>query len=122
MEHLASGSGSRTARQDVADGRVELTVDLDYWGARRFVGSGLEYQEVGRDTYAIVEEDPLSAAVRCEWRIRLCRDPWRTCVETVSTMSADADSFHVTNAVDAYEGNVRVAAHTWTFAVPRDLV
>jgi predicted acyl esterase len=121
-ELLASGLVGRTARQDVADGRLELTVDLDYWGARRFLESGIEYREVGRDTYAIIEGDPLSATARCEWTISDGRGPWRTRVETVSTMSADAEVFHVTNAVDAYEANSRVAAKSWTFAVPRDLV
>jgi hypothetical protein len=109
-------------RRDVAERRLELTVDLDYWGAPRLLPTGLEYSENGQDTYTIVEDDPLSAAVRCEWAIAIGRDAWRTRVETRSTMSADADAFHVTNVLDAYEGNVRVLAKTWTLAVPRDLV
>ena len=30
--------------------------------------------------------------------------------------------FHLTNAVDAYEGEVRVVAKTWSASIPRDLV
>jgi hypothetical protein len=37
-------------------------------------------------------------------------------------MTADAESFHVTNTLDAYEGATRVFAKTWSCAVPRDLV
>ena len=37
-------------------------------------------------------------------------------------MTGDADSFRVTNSLDAYEGEVRVFARTWEFSTPRDLV
>jgi hypothetical protein len=37
-------------------------------------------------------------------------------------MTADRTAFRVTNAIDAYEGDVRVAARTWTSTIPRDLV
>ena len=37
-------------------------------------------------------------------RSRSAAADWRTRVETTSAMTADAESFHVTNAVDAYEG------------------
>ena len=37
-------------------------------------------------------------------------------------MTADAQAFRVTNALDAYEGEARIFAKTWHFSVPRDLV
>jgi hypothetical protein len=37
-------------------------------------------------------------------------------------MSSDATQFHITNAVDAYEGETRIAARTWEASIPRDLV
>jgi hypothetical protein len=58
--------------------------------------------------------------VRCEYEIEIGRGDWRTRVETSSTMSSDADSFHITDAVDAYEGPVRVFARTWNVTIPRD--
>ena len=36
-------------------------------------------------------------------------------------MTGDADSFCVTNSLEAYEGEARVFARTWHFSVPRDL-
>jgi hypothetical protein len=37
-------------------------------------------------------------------------------------VSGDADFFHLTNRLDAYEGNVRVFSKTWTKTIPRDHV
>jgi hypothetical protein len=37
-------------------------------------------------------------------------------------MSADAECFHVTSALDAYEGETRVFARTWAWRFPRDHV
>ncbi len=41
-------------------------------------------------------------------------------VETESTMTADATTFDVTNAVDACEGETRVATRRWVHKIPRD--
>ena len=37
-------------------------------------------------------------------------------------MTADTETFYVTNLLEAYEGETRVFAKTWTFQAPRDLV
>lgn len=37
-------------------------------------------------------------------------------------MSADAETFHVANVLEAYEGDVRVFTKAREFTVPRDLV
>jgi putative CocE/NonD family hydrolase len=122
VDTLRPRTTGRTLHHDVARGLYELVVDLSYFGARRLSGSGLEYDESGRDTFTIVEGDPLSARARSEWSIGVGRGDWRTRVETSSVMTADASAFHVTNVLDAYEGETRVSAKTWHFSVPRDLV
>ncbi len=35
-------------------------------------------------------------------------------------MTADADAFHVTATLDAYEGDTRVFARAWALRFPRD--
>ncbi|MCI0636720.1 MAG: CocE/NonD family hydrolase [Actinobacteria bacterium] len=122
VEMLGPGEVGRTLTHDVATGRWKLAADLVYFGSFRIVGAELEHRDRGRDTFTIVEGDPLSAEARSEWSIELGRGDWRTRVETLSTMTADAGRFCVTNAVDAYEGDVRIFAKTWHFSVPRDLV
>jgi hypothetical protein len=37
-------------------------------------------------------------------------------------MSSTADEFQITNVLEAFEGDCRVFAKTWHFAVPRDHV
>ena len=121
VDLLEPGSIGRTLSHDVATGRWELAADLVYFGSFRIPGNGLEHRERGRDTFAIVEGDPLSAEACSEWSIAVGRGDWETRVETLSTMTADSGAFRVTNSLDAYEGKTRIFAKTWHFSVPRDL-
>jgi uncharacterized protein len=107
-------------RRDRATGLVEIVNDLAYFEPVRFVDSGLEYVGRGRDVYRIVEGDPLSAATQSERSIAIGRGDWRIRVETMSTMSATATDYHLTNTLEAYEGGTRVFAKTWHAVIPRD--
>jgi hypothetical protein len=60
--------------------------------------------------------------VECQRAFSVGRGQWRATVRTVSTMSATARSFQVTNVLDAYEGDARVFTRTWNAEVPRDCV
>jgi hypothetical protein len=48
------------------------------------------------------------------------RGDWHTRVETDSRITATATESLVTPALDAYEGDQRVYARTWTLSLPRD--
>ena len=122
FEAAGGGTSGRDIRRDVASGLYELHVRPGFFPSLRFPDTGLEYSESARETFTIVEGDPLSARVRCDWTVEIGRGTWRTRVETASTMSADAVAFRLTNVLDAYEGNARVFSKTWTKAVPRDLI
>ena len=106
----------------MASGLFQLDVDLDFFPTLRLVESGLEYRESGRDSFRIVEGDPLSASVRSTWTIEVGRAEWRTRVETVSTLSADALAFLVTNEINAFEGDSRICAKMHAAVVPRENV
>ncbi len=114
------GESGREVRRDVATGTVEVINTVD--DGHRLLDDGLEYREHERDVYHIVEGDPLSARVECVRAFSVGRAQWRITVRTVSTMSATAGSFQVTNALDAYEGDDRVFTRTWNAEVPRDCV
>jgi hypothetical protein len=86
------------------------------------LSDGETYTEQGGDTFSIVEGDPLSAKADSAWKITIGRGEWQTRVETQSTLSGDAEAFHLTNRLDAYEGNARIFAKTWTKRIPRDNV
>ena len=73
-------------------------------------------------TYRITDGDPLSAEVHVRCMSALGRGAWQTRVETDSRMTSSATAFHVTQRLDAYEGDERVFTRTWEFSFPRDLV
>ena len=71
-ERIGGGLGQgRQLTHDLATGQALLTVRTEHNGAYRLVEADLEIDETAVDTYGIVEGDPLSASVRCDWSIAL---------------------------------------------------
>jgi len=120
LDVWTEGRASRTVARDLGTGAAELV--YAYGGGRRVLPNGIELEDAYRETFAIVEGDPLSARVRVEAEVAVGRGRWRTRVETRSALRADAAAFHLENTVTAYEGEQRVFTRTWTRSVPRDLV
>ncbi len=114
------GAGDRRITHDAATGRWAINVGLGFGSVT--LADGLTYSERGTDTFSIVEGDPLSAQADSEWTIAIGRGAWQTRVQTQSTLSGDAECFHVTNRIDGYEGNARIFTRTWTKRIPRDHV
>jgi uncharacterized protein len=110
---------SRVLTRDVLTGRVDLVQDSAETPAR-LLADGLEYSSRDRDRWSVVEGDPLSASIRCERTLTLGRGEWRTRVEAVATMRSTPTDFLLTNALDAYEGDARVASHHSSVSIPRD--
>jgi uncharacterized protein len=117
----APETGHIEIRRDVATERQDLLWDNVFFAGTRFP-DGLVYDERSTNGYSIVDGDPLSATVTAEWHIEIGRDDWHTRVEARSVMSADAQSFLVTNVLDAYEEGRRVFSKTWSKTIPRDHV
>jgi len=88
-------------------------------GAKRLPG-GLEYLDRDPIRFAIVDGDPLSAVVECRRTIEIRRGDWRTRLEMRSEMTGDAESFIVSESLDAYEGDTRRLALRRSCRVPRD--
>jgi len=104
---------------DVVSGRVQVQMAREFLGARR-LPSGLEYHDHDPVAFSIVEGDPLSAQVRCERTLEIGRGDWRTRLQMRALMTADAESFHVSSTLDAYEGQVRVHSRSSSVTIPRD--
>jgi predicted acyl esterase len=121
IEVLQPDARQRSVHYDAVTGRYEL-VHFSDGGRFRQVANGLEYADWTRNTYTIVEGDPLSAQVRCDREIVIARGAWNTRMVTTSTMSGDADVFRLVNVLEAYEGNTLVFAKTWSRAIARDQV
>ncbi len=120
-EIIRPESHHRTASVDPETGRC-LIDDFADDGAQRLLPSGIEFDAISRNQYAISEGDPLSATTQCDYKIHVGRGEWRTRVETVSKMWSDAEMFYVTNELTAFEGENQVFHKEWNFSVPRDLI
>jgi hypothetical protein len=116
-ESLDEDISEISMRRDLGAGRIEST--WDEAGSFR-LEDGLVHSYRGRDTYAIVEGDPLSAAATSEWEFASGRADWQARVEARSRLTSDESDFHVTCSLDAYEGDARVATRVWEATIPRD--
>lgn len=83
-------------------------------------GSGAIYSEVATDVYSIVEDDPLSATVRCVRETSSVGGAasWR--VSLASEMTCDVDSFRVREDYAVFEGDTRIYANTRGYTIPRE--
>jgi uncharacterized protein len=117
---LGGGGEQRSMVRDAGNGLTRVVVERVNVPPFELLSSGLRYHEKNRDTYQIVEGEPLSAFTVSEREIAISRGGWRTRVETQSTLSATADDFMVTNSVNAYEDEVRVYSKSWCRSLPRD--
>ena len=89
---------------------------------RNRLSNGIIYDSVITNIFSIVEGQPTSASVQCKRQIEISRGDWETRVETSSVMTSDKDYFHLTNILDAYEGQVRVFTKSWTRKIRREMV
>ncbi|MGZ3585133.1 MAG: CocE/NonD family hydrolase, partial [Ktedonobacterales bacterium] len=121
-EVIEAPCSCRTVVHEVESGRTTITWYQNMLGSRRFVGSDSFYCEGGTEAYSITEDDPLSAEVVSEYHVETGGEGWSTKVVASDTVTADADAFHSTCQLEAYEGETRIYARTWTEDFPRDHV
>ncbi len=118
VEDLRPEVATRTFTRDIGTGRLQMVDRFDE-GRKRIVLNGIVYDSLVVNTFSIVKGEPLSARVQCDRKIEISRGAWQTRVETSSVMTSDAGHFFLTNALDAFEGHVRVFTKTWTRKIPR---
>lgn len=112
-------SREHTVTHDHVDGWTTLSLVSDE-GRLCFLDNGLEADHCTTETFRVREGDPLATSQHFKTTIEFEREEWRVRIETDSLMTADATHFHLSNHMDAWEGDVRVFTKSWTKAVPRD--
>ncbi len=118
---LRTPSRTRQIKEDISS-RIQEIHDIYDHGRTLLVESGLEVFSKIEDRYLIHEDLPLSATAVSTGRMGLKRGDWEIHVETYSRMTADQDHFHLTNSLDAFEGEGRVFTKTWHREIPRNHV
>ncbi|MCB1340958.1 MAG: CocE/NonD family hydrolase [Pseudooceanicola sp.] len=118
-ETLREGGHVRRQETDLRTGLVSLVIEDDF-GKLRDSAHGLVHGSVGRERWTIHPDDPLSARGWCHWTDELERDDIRLRTETRCEMWADADTFHLTATIEAYENGTRVHHREVHEEIPRD--
>ena len=113
--------GDTTITRSIANGVFESA--HHYPHVRTFQpDSGLEIETSEIDSFSIEEANPLSARVRCE-RLFVVGRPeteWQVRIELESEMSSDFDTFHITEALRAFEQDELVFEKSWAIEIPRE--
>jgi putative CocE/NonD family hydrolase len=122
VEELAAGPQGRTIKRELATGLVEQIFDWDLGGSTRLVPIDLDTSDTSHTVYSIVEGDPLSASVRFHAASGMGRGDWSVRSEVRSSMSCDAESFHVDTELVVVEGAESIFRREWRCTIPRDQV
>jgi hypothetical protein len=120
FESLRPETATRNFSYDETRGRLQMVDRID--DGRNRLPNGIIYDSVITNIYSISEGQPTTARVECQRQIAISRGEWETRVETSSVMTSDQNYFHLTNILDAYEGQVRVFTKSWTRKIPREMV
>jgi putative CocE/NonD family hydrolase len=110
-----------TVTHDRVHGSTTLTQVSDE-GRVRFEDHGLEVDHRSTEIFSVREGEPLSALQQIRGVTEFQRADWHARVQTDSVLTADATHFHVSNHMDAYEGDTRVFTKSWVRSIPRDHV
>jgi uncharacterized protein len=116
-EQLEEDTSEIVVERDPVTGRSRSVWDES---GRFRLADGLVHDYRGRDTWSIVEGDPLSAEATSRWEFASERHDWRARVIARSRLTSDETDFHVTCSLDAYAGDEQVARRHWEETIPRD--
>ena len=109
---------SRSISRDVATGEVTIETIKDR-GRYRLNDTGVTYSGKGVDRYHMRDGQPLSARIDSFYEIGLEGPGWHTRTECRTVVTATKAEFLVSASLDAYEGEARVFADTYSARVPR---
>ena len=121
LTEVRAASNRRDVLIDQKTGAQTLSI-VDDFGASTIDEHGLTYGAIGRETYRIHPDDPLSASQECHWTEERSRGDWSVRTETHSAMRASKTHWHVTGRLEAYEGDKLIFSRDWNKKIKRKLV
>ncbi|MEX0923702.1 MAG: CocE/NonD family hydrolase [Rhodovibrionaceae bacterium] len=99
--------------------RVEIADGL---GTFHLAGNDLTVINQGYETYSAADNDYASLTGEIRWEIGLARDDWRVSTVTETTLTSDAQSFHIEARLRAWEGEDLAYEESWSETLPRRLL
>lgn len=81
---------------------------------------GLSTSSITQEEWRINRENPLTARADIRWFTTMGRDEWQTSTESKSSMTADAEAFHIAAELRTWEGDELVFERHWKRSIPRN--
>ncbi|WP_418607988.1 CocE/NonD family hydrolase C-terminal non-catalytic domain-containing protein [Georgenia sp. SUBG003] len=100
-------------------GALNVLKDL---GVVRFDTIDLTVTRRAHERYTFAGDDFCSVRGETDWTMGFARGDWRVRTRTRTVLTSTPTDFHVLAELDAYEGELRVAAKTWSTTIPRDFL
>jgi uncharacterized protein len=105
---------------DPKTGEQRLEI-VDDFGHTEIVAHGLQNYSVGRESYSIMPDDPLSAKMETHWTEEMKRGKWQVRTETYGRLTATKTHWVVWGKIDAFEGKKLVFTKEFDEKIERKL-
>ncbi len=120
MKELKKGWHKRDVSDDPKTGARRLEI-VDDFGEQELKPHGLIVSSVGRESYSILPDDPLSAIMETHWTEARKRGTWETRTETFGRLTATATHWKIWGKIEAYEGKKCVFTKEFNEEIERKL-
>ena len=120
-ERLREPLSTRETRRDPETGETTTSLVNDF-GEYRDLEHGLRAGSATRERWSIRADDPLSARAEIRWTQTGGRDAWRWRTEALVQLHADADAFHLSGKLAAFENGKRFFERRYEDTIPREFV
>jgi len=119
QREIAPPAHVRKVTHDQQSGRTTMEI-VDDFGEQVDLSHGLMTGSVAREWYSIHPDDPLSAEMRTHWTEKLSRGVWAVHTETFAGLTSDANHFHLTARIEAWEGDELIFEKNFDRKIKRD--
>ncbi len=120
LKELSKPRHARDTTIDPKSGEMRMEI-IDDFGRNEIVAHKLQTYSIGRETYTILPDDPLSAKMETHWTEELKRGKWQVRTETYGRLTSTKTHWIVWGKIDAFEGKKRVLTKEFNEQIERKL-
>jgi uncharacterized protein len=120
QKEIKPSSNKREMTVDPKTGETKLAI-IDDFGMQEIKPHGMVIWGAGRENYAIMPDDPLSAKMETHWTEGRKRGPWEARTETYARLTATKTHWIVWGKIEAYEGKRRIFLKEFNETIERKL-
>jgi putative CocE/NonD family hydrolase len=120
MKERKKAWNRRETKIDEKTGALSIEI-VDDFGEQELKPHGLIIHGAGREAFAILPDDPLSAKMETHWTEERRRGKWSTRTETYGRLTATKTHWIVWGKIDAFEGKKKVFTKEFNEKIERKL-